>query len=894
MSRGPGLIAAAVLIACGSSGAPEPVSAPVPAGAPAAWAGCEDYVEHDCALVDDGAPVVLRAWVDVPISSGVTVEVDGRAAATESIAVDGGTRVVFSVPPASRQVRLGGAAAGELALRWRRRDPAVARAIAAQQRGELDAMCTAMSEAGAQLDPLDRIQLAKLRFGCGSRTDLREVVPHETEAAEIAAAHGLPRALVGAAATIVAMCVGPVHDMDCARGGLARMPESLPPELAVWRDYARGQLDAATDDLSGALAAYSSAERWARRLGMEAERDAAYEQRATMLGELGRVGEALAAAQQMYAARADQADGCGRARVINNAAWPLQRLAEAGLIEEPPVEWLLEQAEIFARGECDDARARTIALLNLAAALRDVGDLDEAQRWLSTLFAHGLPPDLGDLQADLDQLRVDVALSTNLWQDVSLPLLAATATTVEPRLRWRGLVQQAQVLERFGLELAALERWREAESLLDLEIARIAVAGGRESFLTARRTSAEGLVEALVRIGASQEALCRIRLARGRAVRAADRRGRTAARPELARFDGLVALRAELEAEAAEDWSLPADELARRRARREQRREQALEAIRAQTEVRTDADPACSLLPPRRADEALLAIQPVQDGTLAVLASRSGTRVHRLPAIPDEAHSAAWVDAMLERFATDLQGVATLRALPVGRAWALPIHAGRLDGAALRERVAVAYALDLPLGARSEPEADARALVVADPRDDLALARAEGEDVATALRAAGWRVQLRTGASAQRTAVLTALGEVDLLHYAGHGVQRDDGWEAALLLDGGQTIEVVDVLAAPAVPRIVVLAGCQTGLVQHGLVDGGMNLGRAFLLAGAEAVIVGDGVIRDDDARALAQALYEQAATGGFEPVAALRHALGRAVEPDRAARWSAFRVVVR
>lgn len=883
---------AACMLACGASDPSSPT--PETITDTAAWAGCEDYVEQECLLIESASPVLLRAWLDVPPSSAITIEIDGTTVPAEVVEVDGGTRVAFTVPPAARQVRVGGAARAALTLQWRRRDAAVTRAIEAQRRGDLDAMCAAMAQAPASLDPIDRIQLAKLRFGCGPRSDLREVVPHETEAAELASAHGLPRALVGASATIVAMCVGPMADTDCARRWLERMPATLAPELAVWRDYARGQLAAASDDLSGALAAYSAAERWALRLGMDAERDAAYEQRATMLGELGRVGEAVAAANAMYAGRGSQAEACARARVINNAAWPLQRLAEAGLLEEPPVEWLFEQAEIFEGGACDDARARTIALVNLASALRDIGDLDEAERWLATLLVGDLPPDLGDLEADIEQLRVDVALATNRWHEVSLPLLAGAAVATEPRLRWRALVQQAQVLERFGLELAALAHWREAESLLDLEVARIAVAGGRESFLTARRTSAEGLVEALVRAGANDEALCRIRLARGRAVRAADRRGQTAARPELARFDELVALRAELEAEASQDWTLPGDELARRRARREQRRQQALETIRAERRDDGAADPACSLLPSREPHEAMLAIQPVTGGTLAVLAAPQGTRVQRLPPIPDEDQAAAWLDAMMARFAAELRGVTALRALPVGGAWALPIHHGLLDGTPLVDRVAVAYALDLPRATDASPPAVEHALVVADPRDDLALARAEGEAVAASLRAAGWQVDLRLGAQAQRSAVLAALGKVELLHYAGHGVQRDDGWQAALLLDGGQTIEVVDVLAAPSVPRVVVLAGCQTGLVQHGLVDGGMNLGRAFLLAGAEAVIVGDGVIRDDDAHALAQALYEHAATDGFEPVAALRRAVGRAVEPDRAARWSAFRVVVR
>ena len=57
--------------------------APAPSAAPAsvapAWAGCDDWVEDACMLLERGAAARLRLWVDVPPSTVLTVRVDGAA-----------------------------------------------------------------------------------------------------------------------------------------------------------------------------------------------------------------------------------------------------------------------------------------------------------------------------------------------------------------------------------------------------------------------------------------------------------------------------------------------------------------------------------------------------------------------------------------------------------------------------------------------------------------------------------------------------------------------------------------------------------------------------------------------------------------------------------------------
>jgi CHAT domain-containing protein len=54
-----------------------------------------------------------------------------------------------------------------------------------------------------------------------------------------------------------------------------------------------------------------------------------------------------------------------------------------------------------------------------------------------------------------------------------------------------------------------------------------------------------------------------------------------------------------------------------------------------------------------------------------------------------------------------------------------------------------------------------------------------------------------------------------------------------------------------------VLAGCHTGARDPESLTGGLSLGRAFLLAGAEQVLVSDDEVPDTVTSALVAALYE-------------------------------------
>ncbi|MBK8713970.1 MAG: CHAT domain-containing protein [Deltaproteobacteria bacterium] len=876
--------------------------APAPSAAPAsvapAWAGCDDWVEDACMLLERGAAARLRLWVDVPPSTVLTVRVDGNATVPSTTLADGGTLARIEVPAGAREVSVTGAGVeGTLAIEWQPSDAAVAGALASLAEGRVDEGCRGLRQLAPSVGVFQRVQ-ARIQevFTCDAALGPEHAVGRLREAAELAAQAGLDKLFVHVATALLFTCVERTGDRACATQWSARLDHAWRPELDLRARYSRGLWAMKRGELSTAVQLFESSARWAERFGMTADYDAASEQRSALLAELGRVEATRAASQRLYASARERSDACARAQGINNAAWPLQTLVETSLIDDPPIEWWLEELDLYERGDCDDPRSRLLARINLASALLEGGDLEGAIAWLERIRSDDLPAASTGLLPEIDYLALNLAMASNRWELAPVPLLLEREGAGEARLRWRTAVQRALLLERFELDAAALDAWRRAEAILDAEVSSLGLAQGRETLISARFTSARGLVDALLRSGRVDEALCRIRLARGRALRAADRRAGGERPSELAQSDAFAQIRSELDLEAAADWEYSADEQRRRRARRDERRREALNLLEQAGAPGSHTYDDCSLLRPRAPDELLLALLPARDETLAIVHGPAGARAWHATEIPEhEADAMTWGAALVDGLGDDLADVERLRVLPVGAAWTVPLHAARTHGAPLVDRVAVAYGLDLPR--RSVAAPSARAMVVADPSEDLPQARAEQQLVVEALRAAAWQVQLLQGSAAGRTEVLAGMGEVELFHYAGHGAHRgDDGWDGALLLDRGSTIEAADVLALPRVPRFVVLAGCETGAVRSALVDGGMSLGRAFLLAGADAVLVGDRKLGDEDSAAFARALYDgSAAPGAFDATAAVRRAYQRRQASDAAPdAWAGFRLLVR
>ena len=131
-----------------------------------------------------------------------------------------------------------------------------------------------------------------------------------------------------------------------------------------------------------------------------------------------------------------------------------------------------------------------------------------------------------------------------------------------------------------------------------------------------------------------------------------------------------------------------------------------------------------------------------------------------------------------------------------------------------------------------------------------------------------------------------------LLHYAGHGRHAGpSGWSSDLRLASG-ALTSQQLIAHQRAPAVVVLGVCEAGTSDTTVIDGGMNMAAAFLLAGAELVIAPESVVDDGDARALAGALYRTppGPSGSRALAVALIEALGGAQRSEgRFMGWRAW-----
>lgn len=147
------------------------------------------------------------------------------------------------------------------------------------------------------------------------------------------------------------------------------------------------------------------------------------------------------------------------------------------------------------------------------------------------------------------------------------------------------------------------------------------------------------------------------------------------------------------------------------------------------------------------------------------------------------------------------------------------------------------------------------------------VARGE-EEAATA--AAHWRrARVLSGAAATVDAATRAAAEADILHVAAHGRHAVDNplFSGLQLSDGA--LFGYDIDRMPRVPQTVVLSACEAGRSAVRWGEEAVGMTRAWLHAGADAVIGAPVVVADDDASELLAALHRELAAA-VPPAAAL------------------------
>ncbi len=847
----------------------------------------------DACLLVEGESHTLGVWLDVAPDARVQVTIDGVVVESTTRRADSGLRIETPIPAGAHMLSIAGidpawTHAVEVTFAPAPALPVLREAQRIFATGDATG-ARALLRAQTTTDPVERMRLFDMQRAFAMRSDdTAGALAAAKSELELARAHGYPDHFADAAQTIFHLhfsagelvLARELAEQTTAAGAGAQ-------RLAIVSNYELGLLALASGDADGAERRLAETSRLAERAGDRDYLFAADQMRAIVLAELGRAEDARIAARHAVQYASHEATSCiDRLRILDNVAWTSIRLAQAELPYDEPHDILARMLEAAAPGaECPSPEFYDEARINLALAWLVEDEPELAHEVALDLLAAHEPSST----PWVEELAAMAALGTGRWADV--PELQP-AQVRDPWLEWLGAVRYAETLERSGFDDAAIEAWIALEQRLDRAVRQVGVDAEQERFLAGRAVSAQRLVDLLLRGRHDDAAMCRARLAIARAVQSSDRSARTAALSKEqqagwnAEIERYQALRGANEQAAHGEWVLPADELERVRRRRADQLEAADARIDALLGISPVASDCTRLAEPSAARPLLVAFEATDD-VVVFVADEARVRTLRVPL---EASLATWA-ALLAEPLSALEEAERVTVLAGGRAATIPFHALVHDGRTLLADTPIAYGLDL-LSRPSAIDDDEQpaALVVADPRGDLEAADAEATLVEARLREHAWQVVAHRGASATREAVLAGLAESSLFHYAGHGSRGTSAWDAALRLADDTELRTGDVLTAPKVPANVVLAGCHTGRRDAATIAGGMNLGRAFVLAGADAALVADAEVGDAATRELSEALYVDAT---LDLPAALRRAQTRLREAG-VADWSAFRVLVR
>lgn len=838
---------------------------------------------------DAGPP----ALADVPFagcaavvrgSTGVTCELG--EARTLRIAMPDGVRTIDVAPDAEHVTVDGKQGRFTLAIARARPVPWLDDAKAARAHGDLARASAIVQPHATSSDPIERAlaegMLARIALAQGRADD---AFPHFREAI---ARHRAAGRLSDAADDSFALAFA-LHQrsrryddaravLDAAKEEIARYPEGRARE-----PYYRGILAGETGDHRGALAMLREATRRATELGMTKLARNARASTALEMQELGRAKDALVLLRDLEKELASDATPCERAEAANNVGW-------GALLVDEDARAPLERA-IGVEG-CADAYVRSFALANLArVALRD-GDLDSAERRLAEARAAVKEPRGVERIAHLE-LEGRIALARGRAARALARFdeaIAFARAAVLPLPEWSALTARADALEALGRKNDAATALLDAEKVLDDAALLVPLGEGRAAFVADRSRSARAAVDLLVRLGRAAEASRVARRSRARVLAGVERALRIAALSpaERSRWDDAVrafrSARASLDAAAADDWKLAADELAKTVAQRRGRERELRTALEAAMAIVSRSATREADDTPLAAGDVELVVHPGTSGWLAIARGEGGVSAW---AVPEPSRPPAELArALFDPLAARLARARRLRVRAYGAWRAVDVHALPFRDAPVVAKVAVDY----PLGFATEGAQNTttgRAVVVGDPTGDLPSAGEEARAVASTLSSAPVTLLVRDDASSERVA--GALRGAGTFHYAGHGVYAGlEGWESALPLAHGGRLTVADVLAIAPAPARVVLSGCDAAK-SEGDAEG-LGLAQAFVAAGADEVLAPVRPVADGLAAKLAARVHRE-----HGPLAdALRSASLALRDEAPGADWAAFRVLAR
>lgn len=865
--------------------------------------GCAVLLEDGTCAIADAKVTKLNIWISSPAAEEARWTLDGTEIHPESEPEQGGRR--FVVPVDGRESKTLRVTARGLDRTIRlAKEPswqAVVDAQTLQQEGKLDEALVRLEQfLAVEQDAVARSQALSLAARIHDLRGRTAEARRRFEAA-IELDQRLGRSSSEGANTIRAAFI--LFSQDPEFSAAYRMLERAHelylqnPHGAAHLAFVRGLRASWSGDLQNALAHYEDAERRARRVGFNFVILRAGIGRAELLQSLGRGEESEALFAELEKS-AQEMEPCERMRLISRSGWAAHLRAEAAISAPASAGGRSRFLEALAllRRSCPDRREEVILLVDLALDSMLHGPIDQAELDLKTVEAIE-----GELHVvsrlEVQELRGLLALARGQPKQALLEMerLKSFATVLSlPDIAWRAELGRAAALEALGRMEDALEAFEAAESILTRQGLRIMLSAGRGTFFGNRERGARRMIDFLLRIGRESEACAAARRSRLRAIR------------DLERPEGLKSL----PADRRERWGRAISELNRLRATREQvaremwelaeNQRKVLAAKQAERAAQIDRElemallnhePTAEILRSPKPGEVLLVFHPLEKGWMTCAVEAGETTVRRTERSPPDPFD------LLEPHARLIAGSRRLLLATYDVTRKLDFHALDFGGRPLGEIVPVAYTLDLSEDARTAWHEN-RAVIIADPGENLIWAKEEGRRLEKMLRrdAHNWSVDTLFGSTASLEKARRAVASARLFHFAGHGdFAGSGGWRGALLLASDDRLSIAEVLALERVPEIVVLSGCETVRPDPRAPQETLGSAQAFLLAGSRAAIGAMRPVSDKLAAAMSGALY----AGGVDvlitdPAAALARAQRELRAEDPGSDWSAFRALVR
>jgi tetratricopeptide (TPR) repeat protein len=839
------------------------------------WAGCSVVKKGPrCELESDRK---LTIWAMGEGANSWKFSADQRAMRPlDSVWLQNGLQVVFVVPPHTRRVLAVGSDGLEvwsLAVEEPSTGTGIAELVKAGKRGDAQA-ANRLKEMTSSGDPgfravaeagYGRVMLARgaLRE---AEIAMRAALAADRESGRLSDEMKDGSVLIWALAALGQR----FSDARAVLGSLVEARDQF-PEGTAWYSYSEGMIAREVGDLRRSLASYRASARVSERLRRVVLGNDLAEDLAQILVTLGRSEEAVTILENLPS----KDDPCARASLmINRAEARLEAALGGGAMEESRLLAALAE-EQAATAECPDPHRRLLSLADSAWHAIATADGPGADRLVGLLRAESDAKDplaqawKADVIGRWNMARRRPRAALESFEEQSA--IARAAGLQNERLRAE--IGAGEALQALGEHSAAVVRLRAAQTLQQRMFESIPLVEGG-GFLTSHAEAVRHLVDALVDVKATDEAMWAARLARVSEARYAARSDRLERLSVEDRRQWDLALehytrsRRTIEEEAMEDWRVPRQALGRVRAEREARAEEAWQTLDSAYRLLVDGDGTPSRGPSAvTRDQVEIALFPAAKSWVAFTRTREGVESHRFR--DDALDSTETASSVLEMLSKELDRARRVIFLPFGRSDHLDWHAVSWRGAPLVARFEVEYGFDLPKAVTKPVPEDrsSRALLVVNPTEDLQEADKEGDLVARAL-GASWTITRLDRRAGDRTTVLQLLPNVGLFHYSGHAqaAGSSGGGSTALILAGGARVQLGDLLALPRLPAVVVLSACQAAATAPILTESStsmVGLAQAFLVAGTHSVVAPTRDVADGDARAFVAKLYETIGRSG-------------------------------